>query len=260
MTLGVVLLLVIGLAVGSFVNVVIWRVPRGESVVRPRSKCPCCGAEIAPRDNIPLVSWLVLKGRCRRCGSRISVRYPLVEAGVGLVFVLFGARLWGDPYLLPAFCYLGAVGIALALIDLDVKRLPNVLTLPSYVAGAALLAFDAFMRHTSGPLATAVAGAAISYVFYFLLAIIRPGGMGWGDVKLSGVLGLYLGYLGWATLAVGTFLPFLFGGAVGLILIGSRHAGRKSKIPYGPSMVLGAFVAILAGGGIAHAYLSLMGR
>ena len=119
-----------GLLVGSFLNVVIWRVPRGESVVRPRSRCPACDAPIRERDNVPLVSWLLLRGRCRSCGEPISVRYPLVELGTGVLFAMLAWKV-GTHAALPAFLYLGAVGLALAVIDLDTHRLPNALTLPS---------------------------------------------------------------------------------------------------------------------------------
>src|SRR5580698_9168633 len=124
---------VLGLAVGSFLNVVIYRVPRGESIVRPRSSCPSCGAPIRERDNIPVVSWLVLRGRCRDCQAPISARYPLVEFSTG---VLFGLTAWhfGADWALPAYLYLAAIGVALAMIDLDVHRLPNKIVLPSYAA------------------------------------------------------------------------------------------------------------------------------
>lgn len=244
----------LGLLVGSFLNVVIWRVPRGESIVSPPSHCPGCDAEVRPRDNVPVVSWLVLRGRCRDCDEPISGRYPLVELGTAAVFVIVGLRV-GLHADLPAFLYLGAIGVALALIDLDVKRLPNAIVLPSYLVSAALLGVAAFAQHDAGAYVRALLGMAALFGFYFLLVFIYPAGMGFGDVKLAGVLGLYLGWLGWAEVITGGFLGFLFGGVVGVGLMMLRKAGRKSQIPFGPFMLAGALGAILAGGALADLYL-----
>jgi leader peptidase (prepilin peptidase)/N-methyltransferase len=245
-----------GLLVGSFLNVVIWRVPRGESVVHPRSRCPSCDAPIRERDNVPLVSWLLLHGRCRDCGAPISSRYPLVELATGVLFALLAWKI-GAHSALPAFLYLGAVGLALAVIDLDTHRLPNALTLPSYPIAVALLTVAALVDHRPGLLVLAAAGAAAFFALYALLWILYPGGMGLGDVKLAGVLGLYLGYLGWGAVAVGGFLGFGYGAVIGVALMAGRKAGRKSRIPFGPFMVAGALTAVFVGNAIAHAYLGL---
>jgi leader peptidase (prepilin peptidase) / N-methyltransferase len=245
---------VLGLIIGSFLNVVVWRVPRGESIAHPPSHCPACGADVRPRDNVPVVSWLLLRGRCRDCATPISARYPLVELGTALVFVVLAARIGLEPEL-PAFLYLGAIGVALALIDLDVKRLPNTIVLPSYVVAAVLLGAAAVFGHDWDSYLRAGLGMAALYAFYFALAWIYPAGMGFGDVKLAGVLGAYLGWLGWAEVVTGTFLGFLFGGVVGLVLMAVGKAGRKSKVPFGPFMLAGAFVAILWGGALADLYL-----
>ena len=250
----VVLVALTGLVVGSFLNVVIWRVPRGESIISPPSHCPGCGRPVRPRDNIPVVSWLLLRGRCRDCGEPISRRYPLVEAGTAVVFVLLALRIGLEPELV-AFLYLGAIGVALALIDIDVKRLPNVIVLPSYVVAGVLLAVAAFVDGAWEDLLRSALAMAALYGFYFLLALVYPRGMGFGDVKLAGVLGLYLGWLGWAEVVTGGFLGFLFGGVGGVLLIAARRAGRKSMIPFGPYMLAGAFVAILWGGALADLYL-----
>jgi leader peptidase (prepilin peptidase)/N-methyltransferase len=243
----------LGLAVGSFLNVLIWRIPRKESVVRPPSHCPACDAELSARDNIPLLSWLVLRGRCRQCQAAISGRYPAVELLTCALFVgmVLARGVHAD---LPAYLYLAAVGVALSFIDLDVKRLPDVLTYPSYLVGLGLLGTAAFVDHQPGYLGRALLGLATLGGFYFVLAVVKPGAMGWGDVKLAGVLGLYLGYLGWGELAVGAFLGFLFGGVVGLALMIGNRAHRKSRIPFGPFMVLGAYVAVVAGAPLAHMY------
>jgi leader peptidase (prepilin peptidase) / N-methyltransferase len=250
---------VFGLLVGSFLNVVIWRLPRGESIVHPPSHCPSCGSPVRPRDNVPVVSWLILRGRCRDCRTSISPRYPAVELLTGFVFVVLAVRIGANPAL-PAFLYLGAVGVALALIDIDVKRLPNAIVLPSYAVAVVLLGGAALADHDLGSFAGALLGMMALFGFYFLLAFIYPAGMGFGDVKLAGVLGLYLGYLGWAEVVTGGFLGFLFGGVVGVALMLTRRAGRKSKIPFGPYMLVGALVAILAGGALADLYLDIVLR
>jgi leader peptidase (prepilin peptidase) / N-methyltransferase len=247
---------VVGLVVGSFLNVVIWRVPRGESVVRPPSYCPSCEARVLPRDNVPLVSWVLLHGRCRSCGAGITVRYPLVEFGCSVLFAAMTVR-FGFDAVLPAFLYLAAVGLALALIDLDVHRLPNALTLPSYVVASVGLSVGAVAHHEPVRLVHALVGMAAMYCFYFLLMLLKPGGMGFGDVKLAGVLGLYLGYIGWGALAVGAFLAFALGGVAGVGLMLAGRAGRKSKIPFGPYMIAGALIAVFVGQALAHYYVRI---
>ncbi len=249
---------VLGLLIGSFLNVVIWRVPRGESIVSPPSRCPRCETPISPRDNVPVVSWLLLRGRCRHCGEPISARYPGVELLTAAVFGGLAARL-GVDWALPAFLYLGAVCVALALIDLDTKRLPNALTLPSYVVGPVLLGAAALLGDDTGALVRALIGLAVMYAFYFLLVLAYPAGMGFGDVKLAGVLGLYLAWLGWAELVVGLFLGFFLAGLFAMAGLALRKVNRKSAVPYGPFMVLGAFVAIWAGDALAGAYLGATG-
>jgi leader peptidase (prepilin peptidase) / N-methyltransferase len=249
-----VLTAVLGLAVGSFLNVVVWRVPRGESVITPPSHCPVCEHPVRPRDNVPVLSWLLLRGRCRDCSNPISVRYPLVELGTSAVFVVLTIRI-GFSAELPAYLYLGAIGVALALIDIDVKRLPNVIVLPSYIVSAVLLAAAALVEQEWTDLLRAGLGMAALYAFYFVLALVYPRGMGFGDVKLAGVLGGYLGWLGWAEVVSGGFLGFLFGGVVGGGLMLARRAGRRSMIPFGPFMLAGALVAILWGGALADLYL-----
>jgi leader peptidase (prepilin peptidase)/N-methyltransferase len=250
----VILTAALGLAVGSFLNVVIWRVPRGESVVRPPSHCPGCDRPIRPRDNVPVLSWLLLRGKCRDCGEPISIRYPLVELGTAVLFAVLTLSI-GFEAELPAFLYLGAIGVALAMIDIDVKRLPNAIVLPSYPVAAVLLTVAAAVEGQWEDLLRAGLGMVALYAFYFLLALVYPAGMGFGDVKLAGLLGLFLGWLGWAEVVTGGFLGFLFGGVVGGGLVLVRRAGRKSMLPFGPFMLAGALVAILWGGALADLYL-----
>ncbi|MBD8058756.1 prepilin peptidase [Cellulomonas sp. JH27-2] len=246
--------------IGSFLNVVIWRVPRGESIVSPPSACPRCGHEIRPRDNLPVIGWLILRGRCRDCGNPISPRYPLVELATGVLFAVT-ALLTGLSWLLPAMLYLVAIGIALTLIDIDTKRLPNAIVLPSYVVGAVLLALASANpggESDWGAFVRALIGAAAMFTVYFVLLLIYPAGMGFGDVKLAGALGLYLGWFGWGALVVGWFAAYLLGGifSIGLLLV--RRADRKSGIPFGPWMLLGAGVGILFGQQLADWYAGIL--
>lgn len=248
---------VLGALIGSFLNVVVWRVPRAESVVSPPSACPGCGTRIRPWDNVPVLSWLVLRGRCRDCRGAISVRYPLVELGTAVLFVLVVLRLGVTPEL-PAYLYLAAVAVALALIDIDVRRLPDAIVLPSYVVVGVLLAVAAAVGGDWPALLRAGVGGAALWLLYLTLALLRPGGMGLGDVKLAGVLGAATAWFGWGAFAVGSFVPFLVGGAYGLVLMALRRAGRRSAIPFGPFMLVGAAVGIAAGEDLAAWYLDLM--
>lgn len=243
-----------GLLIGSFLNVVVWRVPRGESVVSPPSACPVCGTQIRPRDNIPVLSWLLLRGRCRDCGAPISARYPLVEVGTAALFGAVAVRFGLAPEL-PAYLYLAAVGIALSLIDLDVKRLPDALTLPSY--GVAVVLLGAASVSEPRLLLRALLGAAAMFALYFALCFAYPAGMGFGDVKLSGVLGLYTAWLGWDVWAAGLMLGFLLGGVFGIGLVLAKRGGRKTAVPFGPFMIIGAFLAIFFGQGLVSGYLDL---
>ena len=251
---------VLGVVIGSFLNVVIWRVPRGESIVQPPSACPRCGHAIRARDNIPVLSWIVLRGRCRDCGSPIAVRYPAVEVGTG---ALFGLTTWwlGWSWALPAFLYLAAIALTLALIDLDTRRLPNVIVLPSYPAALALLALGTWnpggVADWSALVRAVLAGGALFGV-YFVLMVIYPAGMGFGDVKLAGVVGLYLGWIGWGTVVVGWFAAFLLGGAFAIGLLIAGRATRKTGIPFGPWILLGAAVGLVAGAPIATWYAGML--
>src|SRR5581483_10453173 len=170
----------VGLAVGSFLNVVIWRVPREESVVRPRSHCPACGAQLAERDNIPVVSWLLLRGRCRSCGQRISARYPLVELLAAVVFVATAVRFGAD-WVLPAYLVFFAGLVALSAIDLDLHRLPNRVLYPTLFATAPLLVLASAAAHRWGNLARAAEGGVLCFAILLAIHLAAPRGMGFGD-------------------------------------------------------------------------------
>ncbi len=251
----------VGLCIGSFLTVVTHRVPRGESVVAPRSRC-ACGAPVANRANVPVLSWLLMGGRARCCRAPIPARYPLLElstaAGFALAVPVAQSTRFGL-WLLPALLYLVALSLALAVIDCAVHRLPNALVLPSYPVLAGLLAMPALATGDLRSALRALAGGLILYGVYFALAVLRPGGMGFGDVKLAGLLGGFLGLLGWPALVVGGFGAFLVGGLAGVVLMAGRRASRATRIPFGPSMLVAAWAGVVVGGPVADWYLGLTG-
>ena len=269
---AVVVAAVLGLMIGSFLNVVAYRVPAHISLLR-ESRCPTCDAPVRPWQNVPVISWIALRGKCAQCGARISARYPIVEALTGLAFgvvtwwVLTSSAATGIEstadgvalaLVLVALLYFAAISIVLTLIDLDTRRLPNSIVLPSYLVAGALLTSAALLGGEWSALLRAGIGAAVMYAFYFVLRLARPGGMGGGDVKLAGVVGLYLGWVGWGALAVGAFAAFLFGGLFGIALLLIRRAGRKTAIPFGPWMILGAWTGIFAGDAVGRWYVNLI--
>ncbi|GGM41673.1 prepilin peptidase [Dactylosporangium sucinum] len=257
MTFALVVVGVLGLAVGSFLNVVIHRVPRGESLLRPPSHCPQCTSPIRPWHNVPVLGWLLLRGRCADCAAPISARYPLVELGTAALFVAVAAR-FGLSASLPAWLYLAAIAVALALIDLDALRLPNAIVLPSYLVAPLLLLPAVVVERDWGAGLRGLLAMAVLWTFYLVLSLVYPGGMGFGDVKLAGVLGLYLGWLGWSSVAVGTLVAFAIGGVAGLALLVTGRAGRRTALPFGPAMLAGALVALFAAAPITSWYTSLL--
>ncbi|WP_409048546.1 A24 family peptidase [Microbacterium sp. HA-8] len=259
-----VLAAVFGLVIGSFLNVVVYRVPAGIPLTR-ESRCPACDAPVRAWQNVPVLSWMLLRGRCATCRTAISARYPLVEVATALAFLgvvwaatervaIAGVDASSIGVLL-AYLWLAAVSVALTLIDLDTQRLPNAIVLPSYVVAFGLFAVAASLGADPMGLVRAAVGAAAMYGFYALLRLIRPDGMGGGDVKLAGVLGMYLGWVGWGALAVGGFAAFVLGGLYGVAVIIARRAGRRDAIPFGPWMLAGAWLGIAAGEPLAQAYV-----
>jgi leader peptidase (prepilin peptidase)/N-methyltransferase len=257
MTLVYITIALIGLSVGSFLNVVIYRVPISESLVAPGSHCPHCEATIRPWHNVPVLGWLVLRGRCHDCKVGISPRYPLVEAMTAALFVAMTAH-FGLSAQLPAYLYLSSIAIALSLIDLDVRRLPNVIVIPSYLVGLVLLIPPAIAGDMYS-IGRALLAMLALFGAYFALSAAYPGGMGFGDVKLAGLLGLFLGFVSWSSVLVATFAAFLIGGTAGILLLLTRQASRKSAVPFGPFMLLGAILAIFFASPIASWYTALLG-
>ena len=245
---------VLGLAIGSFLNAVVHRVPRGESVVSPPSACPRCGEPIRARQRAG-PGLAAPRGRCYDCGSGISARYPLVEAGTAVLFALAGWRFADRPALLAAYLAFAAVAVALTLIDLDVRRLPNAIVLPAYPVFAVLLALDA----DGQDLLRAGIGAAVLFALFFLLAMAAPGAMGFGDVKLAGVVGGMTAYLSWGTALTGAFGAFVLGALAGVLLMVGRRAGRRTAVPFGPFMLVAAWGSILGASGLGELYLTRIG-
>lgn len=247
----------LGLLVGSFLNVVVWRLPRGESLAHPGSHCPACGHPIRPYDNIPVVSWLVLRGSCRDCGARISARYPLVELVTGIAFALTAAVV-GWSVLLPYALWFVAACIAMVLIDVEHHRLPNSLTLSTYLVVLLGLAVTAAVDGHWPDFGRAVLGGLALALAYAVLALFFPRGMGWGDVKLAASLGTVMAWAGWGALVVGGFGAFLLGAVWGVGAILAGRAGRKSALPFGPFMILAAMLAVWGGSAVANWYADLI--
>jgi leader peptidase (prepilin peptidase)/N-methyltransferase len=205
---------------------------------------------------------LLLHGRARSCGAKITVRYPMVEVLTGVAFagvVWWALRHPGTAWALPAFLYLAAVSIALALIDLETLRLPFAIVAPAYPVAAVLLGVASYGAHDRSSAIRMVIGGAALWGLYRLLHLIYPAGMGYGDVRLSGVLGMYLAWLGWGPLAVGAFLGFLVGGIGGVVLLATRRTRLRTAIPYGPYLIAGTWIGIVAGGPLGSWYLQSMG-
>jgi leader peptidase (prepilin peptidase)/N-methyltransferase len=247
---------ILGLIFGSFGTVAAWRIPRRESIVAGRSRCPKCGSTITAFENIPVLSWVFLRGRCRHCGNPISVRYPLIELATGILFALSAAKFgWSiETFVFAAFFW---VLVVLTVIDLDHKLLPNRVVYPAFVVGWAGLVAAAIADGTTDRLLDAAIGSAIFGGTFFLIALIAPRGMGFGDVKLAFVLGTFLGYTRLGLVPLGMFLAFLSGAVTGIVVMLASGGGRKMQIPFGPFLALGAAVAIFAGDALLDAYLGL---
>jgi leader peptidase (prepilin peptidase)/N-methyltransferase len=238
-----------GLLVGSFLTVVAHRIPRGEGWVTGRSHCPACGAPIAAHDNVPVVSWLLLRGRCRGCGERISAIYPLAELGVALLYAATVLILGtGDTAELASGLALCTVLVAITLTDLERRVIPN-----KIVAAGAVAALGIVAASDPSELPERLAAAAIAGGVLFVVAMAYPRGMGMGDVKLVAMMGLYLG----SAVAPAVLIGFAAGASVGLVMI-ARHgaAARKQAIPFGPFLAVGGIVGLWWGLEIVDWYAS----
>jgi leader peptidase (prepilin peptidase) / N-methyltransferase len=236
-----------GLLAGSFVTVVAHRVPRGESIVGPRSRCPGCGTQIAAYDNVPVFSWAFLRGRARCCGTAISARYPLTELALGALYAATVLVLWEDPTQLALGLVLVTMLVAVTLTDLERRIIPNKVLLVAAVIGAAIAAAGDPSSLPERAIAAVGAGG-----LFFLAALAYPRGMGLGDVKLAATMGLFLG----RDVAPAILVALLAGSIVGLAMMARDGAGaRKRAIPFGPFLAFGGVVGLLLGGELVDLYL-----
>jgi leader peptidase (prepilin peptidase) / N-methyltransferase len=237
----------LGLLLGSFLNVVAYRLPRGESLAMPASRCPGCEAPIKPYDNVPVVSWLLLRGRCRSCGARIAWRYPLIELGTAVLLALTVLVIGTDEDVWLGLAFVLLL-VPVTVIDLDFRIIPNKLMLAGTVVAPAILLLtrpDDIPEHL---IAAAAAGG-----FLLIAAIAYPAGMGMGDVKLAFVMGLFLG----RDVGVAMFVALVAGSLVGVVVMARKGTseGRKTAIPFGPFLALGGIVGLLAGEPVVDWYL-----
>src|SRR3954452_17642099 len=247
MVAAIVLAAVGGLIVGSFLNVVAYRLPRGESLAHPPSHCPSCDQPIKPYDNIPVLSWVLLRGRCRNCRAPISPRYPLVELTTGVLWALVTWARWDDAPAIALGIVLVTILIPIAIIDYEHRIIPNRITGPAAIVAILIgVLFD-----QDFVVEQLIAGAAAGG-FFLVAAIAYPRGMGMGDVKLAGVMGLYLG----RAVGLAVLIGLVAGVVVGAIIIARVGAkeGCKATVPFGPFLALGGIIAIFAGDAVADWY------
>jgi len=235
-----------GLLIGSFLTVVVDRVPRGASVVQPGSACGNCGLRLGPLDLVPVFSWLALRGKCRKCHTNIGTEPVVLELSTAL---LFGLTAWhfGLSWRTPAFCVLMAGLVALSWIDLHTRRLPRQIIYATAAVGISLLVVAALVEHAPERLWMMLLGAAISLALMALIYAASRGGMGDGDVRLSPLLGAYLGFLNPGLAPIGLFFGFVTGAVAGVVVLVAKRGGRKTAIPFGPFMALGTVLAIFYG-------------
>lgn len=247
---------VLGLLIGSFVGVVVDRVPRQESIVRPPSHCVACSAPIRAYDNIPVVSYLLLRGRCRTCGARIPPRDALLELGTGILFVLLAWRLQ-SAWELPAYCVLAASAVAVSAIDIEHMRIPSALVYVTAALGAPLLVLASAGTHRWSALASAAGGGAIAFGVFAALFYAVPKGIGFGDVRLAGLCGGFLGWMGYREVVAGFVISFIVAGVPAAALLAAHKVQRRTKIPFGPFLAAGTVITVLFGAPMIHAWSSV---
>lgn len=247
------LVTVIGVLIGSYLGVVADRVPRGEPTSGGRSHCDACGADLRWFELIPVVSWMIQGGRCRRCHVPITVAPLLMEMVTGALFGVMAAR-WGRHLETIAYVTLTSALVVLSAIDLRTRRLPRRLIYLAAAVDTPLLVAAAIVRHQPHRIANAAIGAGIGLAFFLLLFVVWSGGMGDGDVRLAGLLGMHLGWIGLLHVPIGLFLGFLAGALAGVVAL-IRGGSRKTTLPFGPFMAVGALVAIVWGRPLIDAWL-----
>lgn len=248
----------LGIAVGSFLNVVIHRVPRGLSVVSPPSACPQCETPIKGRHNVPVLSWLLLRARCAYCAEPISARYPMVEALTGLLFVAVTLR-FGLSWQLPAYLYLTAVAVALGAIACDGQRLPDSIVMPSYIVTIALLLPAGAVHDNWHDGARALTGMGMLVLLMLTFALAFPSGLGFGDVKLAGLLGLSLAWLSWNALFVGVVATLVLAAGGGTAAaVTHRGEQRTHAVPLALCLAAAAVLSLFVAAPVTHWYGSLL--
>lgn len=244
----------LGLAFGSFATVLASRGLGDESFVSPGSRCDTCQTRIARRDNIPVVSWIVLRGRCRHCDAQIPVSTPVAEISTAILFAIVTWVL-GATWTLPAYLVFVTACVALTLTDLAAKRLPNRIVFPADAIGAVLLVAGALLDGDADNLVGAAVGALGYSGVMLVVHLIAPAGLGFGDVKLAVLLGMFLGYQSLWHVAAGFFFAYLAGGIISIVLVVTKLRTMKDAIPFGPYMMAAALLMVIAGDGILDAYL-----
>ena len=246
-SLLIVVVVVAGLVIGSFLTVVVDRVPQGGSVNAPPSRCGSCGLRLGPLDLVPVVSWLTLRGKCRRCRAPIGIDPIVIELTNVTLFVLMAIRFDDTRAAIPAYCILMAVLVAQTWIDLKTQRLPREITYTGIILGAVALSIAAIVIAEPERIWMMVLGAAIALVAMWLIYTLSRGGMGDGDVRLAPLLGMYLGWLNPGIVLPGLFFGFIAGAVVGVGMMAVDRAGRRTAVPFGPFLALGTVVAIFVG-------------
>ena len=243
----IVIAVVLGLLVGSFLTVVVERVPAGGSVMAPPSRCDSCGLRLGPLDLIPVASWVVLRGKCRRCGVPIGARVMVIELATMALFVLFALEFEDDVAVVIAYWILAATLVAQTAIDLETQRLPRTITYTALVIGAVALTVAALAVDEPERIWMSALGAAIALAIMWLIYALSRGCMGDGDVRFAPLLGMYLGWINPGIVAPGLFFGFIAGAVVGLTMMVANRAGRRTALPFGPFMAAGTVIAIFEG-------------
>ncbi len=247
----IILIFILGLIVGSFSNVCIYRIPRNESIIYPASHCPKCRSNISPKDNIPLLSYILLKGRCRNCKSKIAIQYPIVEFLTGLIYLII-YLIYGLSIQSLIYIILSSALVIIAFIDLNEQIVPDVISLPGIIIGFILSFFVPYISFINSALGVFVGGGIILVIGLAGSVIFKKEAMGGGDVKLAAMIGAFLG---WRYIIISLFLGFFLGALAGIILILSKIKSREDVVPFGPFIVLGSFITLLWGEKIISWYI-----
>jgi len=247
----IILIFILGLIVGSFSNVCIYRIPRNESIIFPASHCPKCRSNISLKDNIPLISYILLKGRCRNCKSKISIRYPVVEFLTGLIYLII-YLIYGLSIQSLIYIILSSALVIIAFIDLNEQIVPDVISLPGIVIGFIISFFVPYISFINSALGVIVGGGIILVIGLAGSVIFKKEAMGGGDVKLAAMIGAFLG---WRYIIISLFLGFFLGALAGIFLILSKIKNKEDVVPFGPFIILGSFITLLWGEKIISWYI-----